>query len=77
MTVDASGASSSQANAVAPPGQPQFVDSGLLCFVLVARFHQVPVTPEGIRHQYAPLPNELGEPDTLGDGADVEFDEGA
>jgi hypothetical protein len=31
-------------------------DRGLLCFVLVARFHQIPVTPEGIRHQYAPLP---------------------
>ena len=49
------------------PGQQQFVDSGLLALVLVARFHQIPVTPEGIRHQYAPLPNELGEPAPLGD----------
>ena len=47
--------------------QKQFIDSGLICLVLISRFHQVPVTPEGIRHQYAPLPNELGEPAPFGD----------
>ena len=47
--------------------ETMFIDSGLLSFVLIARFHQTPVTPEGIRHQYAPLPDDLGRPAPLGD----------
>ncbi|UQZ88092.1 type I secretion system permease/ATPase [Deltaproteobacteria bacterium Smac51] len=42
-------------------------DSGLLGLVLIARFHQIPVTPEGLRHQFAPAVKKLGEPSLFGD----------
>lgn len=46
---------------------PPVVDTGLMALVLVARFHQVPVTPEGLRHQYSPSPEALGKPGVFGD----------
>jgi subfamily B ATP-binding cassette protein HlyB/CyaB len=42
-------------------------DAGLLGLVLIARFHQIPVTPEGLRHQFAPVVKELGRPAVFGD----------
>jgi subfamily B ATP-binding cassette protein HlyB/CyaB len=48
----------------APPLPP---DSGLLGLVLIARFHQIPVTPEGLAHQFAPAVKNLGEPARFGD----------
>jgi hypothetical protein len=35
-------------------------EAGLLGLVLIARFHQIPVTPEGLRHQFAPAAKNLG-----------------
>ncbi len=43
------------------------VDSGLMGLVLIARFHQIAVTPEGLRHQFAPVVKKLGEPAVFGD----------
>ena len=42
-------------------------DSGLLGLVLIARFHQIPVTPEGLKHQFAPAVKTIGEPARFGD----------
>ena len=42
-------------------------DSGLLGLVLIARFHQIAVTPEGLHHQFAPAVKNLGEPALFGD----------
>lgn len=52
------------------PGQengPLPPDSGLLGLVLIARFHQIPVTPEGLSHQFTPAVRNLGEPARFGD----------
>lgn len=53
------------------PSKPESVslppDSGLLGLVLIARFHQIPVTPEGLNHQFAPAVKNLGEPARFGD----------
>ncbi len=35
--------------------------------VLIARFHQIAATPEGLRHQFAPVVKKLGEPAVFGD----------
>lgn len=43
------------------------LDTGLLGLVLIARFHQIPATPEGLQHQFGPLPDELGRPAPFGD----------
>ena len=45
----------------------QSPDSGLIGLALIARFHQIPVTPEGLRHQFAPAVKNLGEPARFGD----------
>ena len=42
-------------------------DSGLIGLALIARFHQVAVNPEGLRHQFAPTVSKLGEPARFGD----------
>ncbi|MDR1045909.1 MAG: type I secretion system permease/ATPase [Candidatus Adiutrix sp.] len=42
-------------------------DAGLLGLVLIARFHQIPVTPEGLRHQFAPAVKNLGAEARFGD----------
>ena len=42
-------------------------DSGLLGLVLIARFHQIPATPEGLHHQFAPAVKKLGEAPRFGD----------
>ncbi len=42
-------------------------DTGLFSLVLIARFHQIPATPEGLRHQFSPLPDDLGTPAEFGD----------
>lgn len=36
-------------------------DSGLLGLVMIARFHQIAVTPEGLHHKFAPAVKEVGE----------------
>jgi subfamily B ATP-binding cassette protein HlyB/CyaB len=50
----------------APAAEP-LLDSGLAGLVLIAGFHQIPVTPEGLRHQFAPTVKTLGEPARFGD----------
>jgi hypothetical protein len=42
-------------------------DAGLLGLVLIARFRQIPVTPEGLRHQFAPAVKNLGAEARFGD----------
>ena len=34
---------------------------------LIARFHQIAVDPEGLRHQFALVVSQLGEPPRFGD----------
>lgn len=47
--------------------RPPPPDSGLLGLVLIARYHQIPATPEGLHHQFAPAVKELGRPAVFGD----------
>ncbi len=51
----------------AEEGQELPPDSGLLGLVLIARFHQIPATPEGLHHQFAPAVKTLGQPARFGD----------
>ena len=49
------------------PADEPFADSGLTGLALIARFHQVAVNPEGLRHQFAPVVSQLGQPARFGD----------
>jgi subfamily B ATP-binding cassette protein HlyB/CyaB len=47
--------------------QQELVDSGLICLVLIARYHRIPVTPENLRHEFGPAVKELGQEAFFGD----------
>ncbi len=44
---------------------PPPIDSALICLVLLARFHQIAIEPEQIKHQYADAGGVLAEVDIL------------
>jgi ATP-binding cassette, subfamily B, bacterial HlyB/CyaB len=44
---------------------PPPIDSALICLVLLARFHQIAIEPEQIKHQYADAGGVLAEADIL------------
>ncbi len=54
-------------NIMSTQGHSREIDSGLLGLVLIARFHQIPTTPEALRHKYAPLPDTVGQQSVFGD----------
>jgi subfamily B ATP-binding cassette protein HlyB/CyaB len=43
------------------------VDSGLLGLVLIAKFHQIPVDQETLRHEFCPAVKKIGETSFFGD----------
>jgi subfamily B ATP-binding cassette protein HlyB/CyaB len=47
--------------------QPEAVDTGLTGLVLIARYHQIPVTLENLSHEFRPAVKELGQEPLFGD----------
>jgi subfamily B ATP-binding cassette protein HlyB/CyaB len=43
------------------------VDTGLLGLVLIAKYHQIPVDQETLRHEYCPAVKKIGETPFFGD----------
>ncbi|GAA5786266.1 type I secretion system permease/ATPase [Chitiniphilus shinanonensis] len=48
-----------------PAPEAPRVDTALACLVMLARFHQVAIEPEQVRHQYADTDGRLSESDVL------------
>jgi hypothetical protein len=43
------------------------VDTDLLGLVLIARYHQIPIDQETLRHEYCPAVKKIGETSFFGD----------
>jgi subfamily B ATP-binding cassette protein HlyB/CyaB len=49
------------------PEVPAVIDTGLMGLVMIARFHQIAVNPEGLLHEFEPSVKKLGEAAFFGD----------
>ncbi|GBL60864.1 hypothetical protein PCLA_21f0074 [Pseudomonas citronellolis] len=49
----------------APNPEPPKADSGLVCLVMLARFHQVAASPEQLAHEFTPPGAAFGTPELL------------